>query len=114
MSDEIQGEPLHLMLVEDNEAHAELIKRCFEQHRIANRITYVVDGQAALDYLFGEDEYQDMVIDMPHVVILDNKIALEQQNRLTAILEATPDLICIADIKGFLTYLNEAGFNMWV
>ncbi len=45
-------------------------------------------------------------------LILDKKIALEQQNRLTAILEATPDLICIADIDGFLTYLNEAGHKM--
>lgn len=45
-------------------------------------------------------------------LILDNKIALEQHNRLIAILESTPDLICIADIDGFLTYLNEAGYKM--
>lgn len=45
-------------------------------------------------------------------LILDNKIAVEQQNRLTAILEATPDLICIADTDGFLTYLNKAGYDM--
>ena len=45
-------------------------------------------------------------------LILDKKIVLDQQNRLTAILEATPDLICIADIDGFLTYLNTAGREM--
>jgi len=45
-------------------------------------------------------------------LILDKQIALEQQNRLTSILEATPDLICIADIDGFLTYLNKAGRKM--
>jgi len=45
-------------------------------------------------------------------LLLDKKIALEQQNRLTAIMEATPDLICIADIDGFLTYLNMAGYKM--
>lgn len=45
-------------------------------------------------------------------LILEKKIALGQQNRLTAILEATPDLICIVDIDGFLTYLNKAGFQM--
>ncbi|MCK5669182.1 MAG: response regulator, partial [Gammaproteobacteria bacterium] len=45
-------------------------------------------------------------------LILDKKIALEQQSRLTAILEATPDLIGIADIDGFLTYLNKAGHRM--
>lgn len=45
-------------------------------------------------------------------LILDKKIALEQQGRLTAILEATPDLICIADVDGFLTYLNKAGHHI--
>ncbi|MFK5947263.1 MAG: EAL domain-containing protein, partial [Methylococcales bacterium] len=45
-------------------------------------------------------------------LILDNKIVLEQQNRLLAILEATPDLICIADTDGFLTYLNKAGHEL--
>lgn len=50
--------------------------------------------------------------DLGQLVILDNKISLEQQSRLTAILEATPDLISIADIDGFLTYLNEAGRHM--
>ena len=45
-------------------------------------------------------------------LILDKKVALDQQYRLTTILEATPDLICIADIDGFLTYLNKAGHQM--
>lgn len=45
-------------------------------------------------------------------LILDKKIALEQQSRLIAIMDATPDLICIADVDGFLTYLNRAGFQM--
>ncbi|MEW4982655.1 MAG: EAL domain-containing protein [Cycloclasticus sp.] len=45
-------------------------------------------------------------------LILDKSFVLEQQSRLTAILEATPDLICIADIDGFLTYLNRSGRNL--
>lgn len=45
-------------------------------------------------------------------LIQEKKTALEQQSRLTAILEATPDLICIADTDGYLTYLNDAGFNI--
>ncbi len=42
-------------------------------------------------------------------LLLDKKLAQDKQRRLTAILEATPDLICIADLDGFLTYLNDAG-----
>jgi len=35
-------------------------------------------------------------------LLLDRKLALEKQQRLMAILEATPDLISIADLDGFL------------
>jgi diguanylate cyclase (GGDEF)-like protein/PAS domain S-box-containing protein len=42
-------------------------------------------------------------------LLLDRKLALEKQQRLMAILEATPDLISIADLDGFLAYLNESG-----
>lgn len=42
-------------------------------------------------------------------LLIDQKLAVERQNRLTAILEATPDLICIANLDGFLTYINLAG-----
>ena len=45
-------------------------------------------------------------------LLLDQKLALEKQQRLTAILEATPDLICIANLDGFLIYLNESGRKM--
>jgi len=45
-------------------------------------------------------------------LILDKQIAVDQQSRLIAILESTPDLICIADIDGFLTYLNKAGYEL--
>lgn len=45
-------------------------------------------------------------------LVLEKKVALAQQNRLTTILEASPDLICIADVDGFLTYLNQAGYAL--
>ena len=42
-------------------------------------------------------------------LVIDQKLARERQQRLTAILEATPDLICIANLDGFVTYINQAG-----
>ncbi len=52
MSRESNGEPLTILLVEDNPDHTELIMRNFQDHRVANRIYHVSDGEAALDYLF--------------------------------------------------------------
>jgi len=71
----------------------------------------------ALDYVVKSDQtLRELPLIANRVLrewrlVLDNKIVLEQQNRLLAILEATPDLICIADVDGFLTYLNKAGRN---
>ena len=42
-------------------------------------------------------------------LVIDQRLAQERQQRLTAILEATPDLICIANLDGFLTYINQSG-----
>ncbi|MDH3388303.1 MAG: EAL domain-containing protein [Gammaproteobacteria bacterium] len=42
-------------------------------------------------------------------LVIDQKLARERQQRLTAILEATPDLICIANLDGFVSYINQAG-----
>ena len=69
------GEPLVLLLVEDNHAHAEMVKRSFEQHRVANVIHHVDDGQKALDYVFREGEYtDDDKYPLPHCILLDLRL----------------------------------------
>jgi CheY-like chemotaxis protein len=69
------GEPLVLLLIEDNAAHAEMVKRSFEQHKVANVIQHVDDGQKALDYLFREGEYTDAdKYPLPHFILLDLRL----------------------------------------
>ena len=69
------GEPLILLLVEDNAAHAEMVMRSFEQHKIANVIQHVDDGQKALDYLFRNGEYIDAIkYPPPHCILLDLRL----------------------------------------
>jgi CheY-like chemotaxis protein len=71
----MQGEPLIILLVEDNPDHTELIVRSFEDHRVANRIFHVSDGEAALDYLFRRGEYADPEQSpRPHVILLDLRL----------------------------------------
>ena len=75
MNADAVGEPLKLLLVEDNDAHAEMVKRSFEQHKIANVIFHVDDGQKALDYIFREGDYSDEdQYPKPHCILLDLRL----------------------------------------
>ncbi len=68
----INGEPVTILLVEDNAAHAELVIRSFEDHRMANKICHVSDGEEALDYLFRRGDYADPAKSRrPQVILLD-------------------------------------------
>jgi CheY-like chemotaxis protein len=69
------GEPIHILLVEDNLDHAELVRRSLEDHRVANRIHHLTDGQSALDYLFSRGEFTDPATNpRPHIVLLDLRL----------------------------------------
>lgn len=71
----MQGEPLDILLVEDNPDHAGLVMRSFEDHRTANVIHHVHDGDGALDYLFRRGRYNDpRKSPRPNVVLLDLRI----------------------------------------
>ena len=71
----MMGEPVLVMLVEDNPDHAELIMRTLAEHRVANRITHFADGQTALDYLFRHGEYTHPATSpRPHVILLDLRL----------------------------------------
>ena len=68
-------EPVTILLVEDNENHAELVMQSFEDHRIANKIYHVSDGEKALDYLFRRGDYADQLKSpRPHVILLDLRL----------------------------------------
>lgn len=64
-----------ILLVEDNPDHAELVMRSFEDHRVANQIHHLTDGEAALDYLLRRGTYADPEKSpRPHVVLLDLRL----------------------------------------
>ncbi len=68
-------EPVTILLVEDNENHAELVMQSFEDHRIANKIYHVSDGEKAFDYLFRRGDYADQLKSpRPHVILLDLRL----------------------------------------
>ncbi|MBU1248904.1 MAG: response regulator [Proteobacteria bacterium] len=71
----MKGGPITILLIEDNEAHAELVMRGFKDHRIINRIKHVSDGEAGLDYLMRRNEYTDpQTSPTPHLILLDLRL----------------------------------------
>ena len=71
----MKGEPIVILVVEDDPAHVEIIRRNFEASRLANRLISVEDGQAALDYLFRKGEYNNQAkYPMPNLILLDLRL----------------------------------------
>lgn len=69
------GEPLIILYVEDDPAHAEISKRNFKKSRVINKLIHVDDGQKALDYLFNKGDYGDVIKNpRPHIILLDLRL----------------------------------------
>jgi len=71
----MNGRPLIILLVEDNPDHTELIMRSFTDHRVANKIYHVSDGEEALDYLFRRNGFSDSKKSpSPDIILLDLRL----------------------------------------
>jgi len=89
----MNGEPFLILLVEDDPAHAEIVRRNLEDFRVANRIVHVSDGQAALDYLFHQGIYADAeAFPRPGMVLLDLRIPKVDGLEVLRTTKADPDL----------------------
>lgn len=63
-----------MLLVEDNEAHAELIIRTLRNHNVINQVYHVTDGEQALDFLYRRGAYSELESGQPHVILLDLRL----------------------------------------
>jgi two-component system, response regulator len=93
---ELTGEPLHILLVEDNDAHAELVIRGMRDQQVANIIHHVVDGEQALDYLFSRGAYTDPQKNpRPNFILLDLRLPRVDGLEVLRTIKATPSLLRI-------------------
>lgn len=66
---------IEILLVEDSPEDAELTVRALKKNNLVNNLHIVKDGQAALDFIFGEGEYAGRdVASPPKVILLDLKL----------------------------------------
>ena len=63
--------PLVILMAEDDEGHAYLIRQNLEDAGIANEVVHVRDGQEALDYVRSEGAHAGRVPDGPLLLLLD-------------------------------------------
>jgi len=92
----LNGEPLVILLVEDNDAHAELVIRSMRDQRVSNTIIHVRDGQEALDFLFHRGEFADAKKSpRPNLVLLDLRLPKVDGLDVLMTIKQTPELLKI-------------------
>lgn len=89
----MRGEPVTILLVEDDDAHAEIVRRNFEGFNVANRLVRVADGQAALDYLLHEGEFSgDRPAPRPGLILLDLRLPKVDGLEVLRVIKSSPGL----------------------
>ena len=82
-----------ILLVEDNEDDVFLMKRALEGAAVSNPLTVVEDGQAAIDYLSGTDQFHDRTkYPLPAIVFLDLKLPFKSGHEVLAWIRQQPEL----------------------
>ena len=65
----------NILLIEDNDAHAELVMENFKEHDFTHNMHLVQDGAVALDYLYRKNDYADPETSpRPDVILLDLRL----------------------------------------
>ena len=65
----------NILLVEDTEEHAILMRRALEDGKLRPQIFWVTDGKAALDFLHNLGDYTDREANpKPDIILLDLKL----------------------------------------
>lgn len=80
-----------ILLVEDNDDHAELIMRALEDHDIGGQLTRAKDGEAALEHLFAEGASKRR----PDVIFLDLRLPRVDGLEVLRRIKNAPELAAI-------------------
>jgi two-component system response regulator len=82
-----------IMLVEDNEAHAELTVNALEQAHNVNNIITMRNGSEALDYLKGRGQWENQANrPMPTLILMDLKMPVMDGKQALAAIKSDENL----------------------
>ena len=66
---------INILMVEDTEEHAVLIRRALERGKLKPRLSWITDGKTALDFLHNRGVYADRQANpRPDLILLDLKL----------------------------------------
>jgi CheY-like chemotaxis protein len=70
----MQSDPVLIVLVEDDDGHANLVERNLRRAGVSNGIQRLVDGQDAIDFFQGHGVYSGRNLAQPVLLLLDIKM----------------------------------------
>ena len=111
--------PLHVLLVEDNVADAELMTETLETTKLHIDITHVIDGEQALAYLLQQAPYEHAR--PPDLILLDLNLPRVDGRQVLSELQQRPKLRALpvvvltsSDAERDIVESYEMGANCYV
>ena len=84
------GQPIEVLLVEDDPGDVLLIREAFDFNKVHNNLNVVSDGEQALDYLRGTGDYTGRI--RPDLVLLDLNLPRKDGREVLGEVKSDPDL----------------------
>lgn len=85
-----RGEPIKILLVEDDDDHAAMTMNALRKGKIRNQISHVTDGVEAMAFLRREGEYAAAV--RPDLILLDLHMPRMDGREVLELVKSDPDL----------------------
>ncbi len=85
-----QGDPLEILLVEDNPVDILAIRHGLQENHISCKLNVVEDGEEAIDFLYRRNKYETVLT--PDLILLDLNLPKRSGREVLAEVKENPDL----------------------
>ena len=90
MGSNLTGQPINILLVEDNPGDVRLTKERFKEGKVINNLYVTEDGEEAMAFLHREEPYQEMP--RPDIILLDLNLPKKDGREVLEEIKSDPDL----------------------
>ena len=89
----IQMQPVNVLLVEDNQADADLVFEALKDAKVSINLNIVTDGEKALDYLYQKGKFSNLP--RPDFILLDLNLPKIDGREVLTKIKSDSNLKCI-------------------